>query len=235
MSFALELALGLLLATAPVAGSAQAVTDIRIGQTLSKKVGTKSDIYRFVGASGTTIKATLTAPGKAALILYTPAGEEMLTAQGNGTVTLEAILPLNDVFLLAVLRKDGAQPYKLALPGVEADLHLAKFAAYVGYSINTEEGEKNSHIVTQCWMDPGVKLRITSPNSVQEIAIGRNGKEYRSWRQADGQSGTTEKSVRFENSTMVSTSSDGKESRRPLDQMWKLYPNANYKSYHCSP
>ena len=172
-------ALGLLLGAAPVTVSAQAVTDIKIGQTLTKKVGIKIDIYRFVGGSGTTIKATLTAPGKAALILYTPAGEEMLTAQGNGSVTLEAILPLWDVFFLSVVREGGAMPYALGLTGDEPDAHLALFAHNVGFARS---------LYKTCWVEPGISKRRKWSTGTDVATLGRQGRYVTEFFGSDGRS-----------------------------------------------
>lgn len=230
MSFALKLALGLLLATAPVAGSAQAVTDIRIGQTVAKKVGAKVEIYRLVGGPGTTIQATLTTPGKAALILYTPAGEEMLTVEGTGSVTLDAILPLWDVFFIGVVRKKAAQPHSLKLAGVDPDRHLAAFADDTGYKSDHPQGA-----VTTCWIEPGIKLRRTYPDRVEEISIGRGGKEFGSWKLKNGKTGAAERTVRFEGQTMVIRTASGKEHRRELDPTRGTYPGATYHSYLCEP
>ena len=195
MIVALKLTLGLLLAAAPVAVSAQAVTDIKFGQTLTKKAGTKTDIYRFVGGSGTTIKATLTAPGEAALILYTPAGEEMLTAQGAGSVTLEAILPLWDVFLISVLRADGDKPYTLKLTGDEPDALFATFAYGAGYEVVLRSnGAKD---LSSCWVDPGHTFRATGaasgriPGVTVDSTIGRGTKWSGIVRAPDGKVITT--------------------------------------------
>ena len=227
-----RLAVALLLAAAPVAASAQAVTDIKFGQTLTKKAGTKVDLYRFVGGSGTTIKATLTAPGKAALILYTPAGEEMLTAQGNGTVTLEAILPLWDVFFIGVVRKNPAQPHSLKLTGVEPDDNFAEFAGWVGYSHKYSNGV----IETQCWLDPGRQIRVTrSDGEVQVGTIGRGGKTYYAGTK-NGKSAKWEilRSVEGDEVVEVKTNANGRTDTRryPLDGNIRK-PNGGFLSYLC--
>lgn len=176
-----RLALALLLAAAPVAVSAQAVTDIAIGQTLTKKAGTKVDLYRFVGGSGTTIKATLTAPGKNALILYTPAGEEMLTVRRSGSVTLEAILPLWDVFYLGVIREKTAAPYSLELAGLEATAAQALFAYKVGYL-----EERGGIAKESCWIEPGVKKRATWESTVAVSEFNPDGRTLTRFYALDG-------------------------------------------------
>lgn len=228
----IRLALGLLLAAAPVAASTQAVTDIAIGQTLTKKVGTKTDIYRFVGGSGTTIKATLTAPGKSALILYTPAGEEMLTAQGSGTVTLEAILPLWDVFFIGVVRTNPAQPHSLKLTGVEPDPHLAAFALKTGYTVEYKVNAQ-PRSVTSCWLEPGVKKRETYAIGIADVSIGRGGKEFGTWKGQDGRTVKAEHSVRFEGQTMIRTVASGKETTTPVELLFGSDPTAKYRGYLC--
>ena len=232
VAFGVQLALGLLLAAAPVAASAQAVTDIKFGQTLTKKVGTKTDIYRFVGGSGTTIKATLTAPGKSALILYTPAGEEMLTAQGSGSVTLEAILPLWDVFFIGVVRQNAGQPYSLKLTGVDPDPHLALFARDTGYAATYMDKAK-PYLVTICWIEPGVKIRRTFVTGVEEVSIGRGGKEYGSWKGQDGKTNVGEHSVRFDGQTMIRTVASGKQRTTPVELLFGSDPTAKYRGYLC--
>ena len=227
-----RLAVALLLAAAPVAASAQAVTDIKFGQTLTKKAGTKVDLYRFVGGSGTTIKATLTAPGKTALILYTPAGEEMLTAHGTGTVTLDAILPLWDVFFIGVVRKNPAQPHSLKLTGVEPDAHLAVFARDTGYAATYADGAK-PYLVTICWIEPGVKKRRTFATGVEEVSIGRGGKEYGSWKGQNGQTNAGEHSVRFDGQTMIRTVASGKQTTTPVELLFGANPTAKYRGYLC--
>ena len=227
-----RLAVALLLAAAPVAASAQAVTDINFGQTLTKKAGAKVDLYRFVGGSGTTIKATLTAPGKAALILYTPAGEEMLTARGNGTVTLEAILPLWDVFFIGVVRKNPAQPHSLKLTGVDPDAHLAVFARDTGYAATYTDKAK-PYLVTICWIEPGVKIRRTFVTGVEEVSIGRGGKEYGSWKGQDGKTNVGEHSVRFDGQTMIRTVASGKQRTTPVELLFGSDPTAKYRGYLC--
>ena len=209
-----RLAVALLLAAAPVAASALAVTDIKFGQTLTKKAGTKVDLYRFVGGSGTTIKATLTAPGKAALILYTPAGEEMLTAQGTGTVTLEAILPLWDVFFIGVVRKNPAQPHSLKLTAVESDMHLALFAMKVGFAVEHEDKGK-PYLVSSCWIEPGVTLRRTWPRGIEEIALGRGGKEFAKYKLKGGEWRSVDREVRFEGDTIIYHRTDGSQPDQP--------------------
>ena len=185
----IRLALGLLLAAAPVAASTQAVTDIAIGQTLTKKIGTKTDIYRFVGGSGTTIKATLTTPGKAALIFYTPAGEEMMTAQGTGSVTLEAILPLWDVFFLSIVREDGAKPYALSLTGDEPDAHLALFSHRVGFAGSLYE---------TCWVEPGISKRRKWSTGTDVDTLGRQGRYATEFFGSDGRSLGNSKTTRVD-------------------------------------
>ena len=236
MSVALKLTLGLLLATAPVATSAQALTDIKFGQTLTKKVGTKTDIYRFVGGSGTTIKATLTAPGKAALILYTPAGEEMLTAQGNGSVTLEAILPLAEMFSIAVLRKDGAKPYALKLNGVEPDAHLALWAHRSGFAVEHEDKD-GPYFSSTCWIEPGVKIRRMWPKGVEEITLGRGGKEFATWKTKNGKSGAAEREVRFDGPNVIFHRTDGTQpdQTRSFEKLFELDGLDKYQSYLCEP
>ena len=231
-----RLAVALLLAAAPVAASAQAVTDIKFGQTLTKKAGTKVDLYRFVGGSGTTIKATLTAPGKAALILYTPAGEEMLTAHGTGTVTLEAILPLWDVFFIGVVRVDGAKSYSLKLNGDEPDAHLALFARKVGFAFEAKD-EGKPYLVSTCWIEPGVTLRRTWPRGIEEVALGRGGKQFTKYKLNGGEWKLAEGEVRFEGDAIIYHRTDGSkpDQTRSREKLLTAVNRDKFESYLCDP
>ena len=233
VALSIRLALSLLLAAAPVATSAQTVTDIKIGQSLTRKAGTKIDVYRFVGGSGTTIRATLTAPGKAALILYTPAGEEMLTARSSGTVTLDAILPLWNAFFLGVVRDDATKQYTITLSGDEPDGHLALFSLGVGQEYHMPNGNFWAY---KCWIKPGQKKKIVFEGSASIYELGRNGKEFTWVEVPSGTAGPFEHEVRFEGETSIRrmpVSEGFKESRAPVFADWDIMTKT-YKGYLCA-
>lgn len=210
----------------------QTIPTIQIGQTTSGSATSGVDLYRVGGASGTELTFTLTGRGSSGLILYTPDGEEMLTAEGTDTVRLSAILPLDDVFLVGVIR-DQRTPYSLTLEGVESDgRHFASFAAWVGYSHKFPSGATD----TQCWLDPGRQIKsIRSDGSVVVSTIGRGGKTY--WQSTkSGVSRKWESLYTIEGNEVVRTSTypDGRTSTRryPMDdEIGK--PNGGFVRYLC--
>ena len=135
----------------------------------------KPDIYYFTGEAGAKLTFALSSKAGTRLVLYTPTGEEMLTAGGDGAVTLEAVLPFSDAYTLAVIRRDAAQPYTLFMTATQPTLSEASLAVGVGYEDQSENAERDR----QCWIKPGVILRASyldasAPSGVQyrEVALG---------------------------------------------------------------
>lgn len=174
---------------------------------------------------------TLTGPGNSGLILYTPDGEEMVAADGKGVVHLKAFLPLEDVFVVGVIR-DQRAPYSLKLAGVEPDGHFANFASWVGYSHKSASGV----VETQCWLDPGRQLRATKSNGEVQIAtIGRGGKTYFTGKKGDRSAAwETLRAVEGNEEVTTATYSNGRTGvqRNPLDQPFEK-PNLGFVSYLC--
>ena len=155
------------------------------------RAGAGQTMYRFVALAGTTIRVRVSGGrGKSILVLYTPAGDEMLSAEGVGSVSLEAILPLNDEYFVGVIRADSTAPRTLRLSRIEADPLKVGFAEYVGYErVNTKTGEPVSR---QCWVEPGAKLRVLPLPGTEarftrtEITLSRDGTEYFAFFRPDG-------------------------------------------------
>jgi hypothetical protein len=117
----------------------------------------KPDIYYFTGEAGAKLTFALSSEAATRLVLYTPTGEEMLTAGGDGAVTLEAVLPFSDAYTFAVIRRDAAQPYTLFMTVTQPTLAEAMLAYGVGYE--RQEGT----ILRRCWIKPGAVSRTTYP------------------------------------------------------------------------
>ena len=209
--------------------NAQEVTTIELGQTITKNKGTATDLYRFGGEAGTAITVTFDGTGKAALTVYTPTGEEMLSSAGTDNVTLTAILPLTHVFLLGVVRDDALQPYTIKTSADEPDIHQERFSEYVGY--RTGQPGRTS---VQCWVDPGHKIRITYDNgAVSEGTIGRGGKKYYT-RTYQGRTMSYEVHERVEGSEIVTIyTGDRTEVRRSPIEVDYDANNLIFVSYMC--
>ena len=213
---------------------AQPILDIAPGQERTGAAGSEVDLYRFSGESGTTIKLVLTAPGSSGLILYTPRGEEMLSARGTGKVTLEAILPLWDSYTVAVVRKRATGPYTLKLDAQEPDDHLALFAHGVGFEFDHTEG-KGTYLVSSCWIEPGIKLRRFWPKGTEELTIGRAGKEFGAWQAANGKSGSAERGVTIKDGNVTYRWPDGsqREVTKTFEDIVTTEGLLGYKGYLC--
>ena len=212
---------------------AQIVPTLSIGQTKVGSPGSKPDLYRFGGTAGTLVRLRLTVPGAAALTIYTPSGEEMVSARGNGTAILEAVLPLNDVYYIGVLRESAAQGYSLKSASVEPDEHLARAAEAVGYS----QKWANGYTEVQCWIDPGNVIRITdSKGIVEEITIGRGGNYYHK-SSKNGKTLIFSSNDRFEGDNVITTykGSNGETKVRTLPLVKTQYQTAalSFSSYLC--
>ncbi|MCZ8371023.1 MAG: hypothetical protein O9293_13870 [Porphyrobacter sp.] len=165
-----------LIVCAPSICVAQDVTTIELGQTITKEKGTTTDLYRFGVLTGTIVTGTVTSSGNVALVLYTPAGEEMLSSNGDGSATISAVIPLDDVFMIAVLRDNNNSSYQLKITGDDPDIYMSLFARGVGFA-----RASGLATVTVCWIEPGIKKRTTFSDLkgyYSETTIGRQGYEY---------------------------------------------------------
>lgn len=224
--------LGVFVAAALFSASAlgQSMTTLKMGQTTAGIAESRVELYRIGGVAGTELTLTLTGAGSSGVILYTPEGEEMLAAQGKDAVRLTAILPLDDVFLVSVIR-DQRTPYSLKVDGLEPDGHFADFAWGVGYANKNPNGVTR----TQCWIDPGRKIRFTRSNGeVYFGTIGRGGKTYYD-ENRDGQSSKWEVVRTVEGDKVVTVRTDAgggsRTTRRPIVERGK--PNAGFVGYLC--
>lgn len=212
MTFRAETLLAaILLSCAPTATFAQIVADIELGETRQQKAGSTSDMYRFTGLTGTTVTAKLATTGDAALVFYTPDGEEMLSVKGSGAQTLQIILPFPDVYFVSVLRANAANPYSLKLEGVAPDDHFANFSATVGYERDETYNGKVER-TSQCWIEPGLRLRQTVKGSevMGEFTLGRAGMEYILWKYPDGRTASEQVRITYDGSMVTWTPLDGK-------------------------
>jgi hypothetical protein len=215
------------LVTAPALG--QTVKTIQAGQTVRGTAARGVDFYRIGGPAGTDLTFDLTGPGTSGLIFYTPEGEEMLTATGTGKVRLTVVLPLDEVFVLGVIRNRKA--YSLKVTGVEPDGHSSEFASNVGYRNTRSDGLE----ATQCWIDPGRRLKITRSNGEIVVAtLGRGGKTYYEWTMG-GRRREWEVVRTIEGDEVVSTTYQDGQSRTvrfPIEGT--STPNGGFVSYFCT-
>ena len=215
------------------AASAQDIRTIELGSTIAGTKGSPVNFYRFGAPAGTTVQATLTSSGPVALVLYTPAGEEILSVNGSGAVSLEAILPLTDVFMLGVLRPDPSKSFTLKTSADQPDIHQQLFAKYAGYKY--EEPEYVGSV--ECWIDPGHRLRTTFGNgAVREATLGRGGRIYyttsfkgKTW------SFHSDQQVVGDELVQTATLSNGKTevTRRPLEDKDRPGGKLTFVAYLC--
>jgi len=221
-----RLALAAALVLAPTDGHAQSVTPIEAGQTVSGEAGKPADLYRFIGESGMPVNATLSAKGDAAIILYTPAGEEMLSAQGKDKTELEAVLPLWDVFYLSVIRKDLSKPFTLTLTADTPDLVQSLFAFQVGFHDSYSD---------VCWVEPGKVKRgkTVTGDYLQRVEPGQ-GYHRIFYNRAGLPLGpgfmTT---VSLDGDTVTSSPAIGNPISYPLSEEMSKKPG-RYKGYFCA-
>ena len=225
----------ILLCGAPTAASAQTVADIELGETRQQKAGSTSDMYRFIGLTGTTVTAKLATTGDAGLIFYTPDGEEMLSVKGVGAQTLQIILPFPDVYFVSVLREEAANPYSLQLEGVAPDDHFANFSATVGYE---RDETYNGKVVqtSQCWIEPGLRLRETIKGSkvMREFTLGRAGMEYILWKHPEGRTVSEQRRITYNGSMVTLTPLDGKQPPVTVDRTISTRSQlGKFKGYLC--
>ena len=226
-----------------LAASAQAQKPqfIEAGKIVAGKAGKagQADLYQFIGVMGTEVTISLKASGQAAVTLFTPTGEEMLTERGTGEVTLRAVLPLANAYTLAVSRSDLTKPYSLKLAATDPDLHQMFFAKGVGYNIRmkAEGGTPPFYSIKTCWLDPGRKLRRIWPKGIEELSLGRDGMEYATMTLNGKEPRFLERRVRFEDgaaiyTTYISGTTDTRETKVTLEA-GSLAGLGPFHSYRC--
>lgn len=148
------------------------------------KVGASNDLFAFIGEAGSVLQATAGAPGAGglAITLYTPEGDEMLATDGEDMTRLDAILPRDGIYMLAVGRQDAAKPYKLTLKAESPDLFQWSFRNLAGYEVYDAKGAPS---FWSCWTAPGSTLRYTFANGMKASLTVQRGGEGR-W-EFDGQ------------------------------------------------
>lgn len=217
----------------PLQALAQPVQTIEVGKSYSREAGSAGsvDMYQFAAASGATLRADVAGSGRIVLILYTPAGEEMLSAEGNGNVTLEVVLPRNDVFFLSVVQAGSARPYQLVISGNDPDPLLSLFAQSVGY--RSPEGR------SICWVVPGQQMKkiyARGSGIGEEIyTLGRGNKIFTNVVLSNGDRLSTEHEVVFSGDTANVTvrRSDGKQFQASLNPYEQVSETMVWNKYLC--
>ncbi|MDG2528159.1 hypothetical protein [Caulobacter endophyticus] len=139
------------------------------------KVGAAVDLFAFIGESGSVLQVTAGAPGAGghAITLYTPEGDEILKADGVDMTRLNAILPRDGIYMLAVGRQDAAKPYKLTLEAEAPDLFQWSFRNLAGYDVYDAKGGLS---FWSCWTAPGSTLRYSFTNGMKgSLTVQRGG------------------------------------------------------------
>ena len=159
----------LFLATAlaqPARAQLMGATELKVASPVKGAPSSKpvADIYYLVGESGAKETYTLTAKGPASLTLFGPDGSAILTESGSGSVALEVVLPFTDVFTIAVARKSTAAPFLLSRKATVPTMTEAQLAGGIGYE--SKDGRRS-----QCWLVPGVKVRVTYPSGREEFTL----------------------------------------------------------------
>lgn len=203
------------------------VTNLRVGQTLARppgKPGAKVELYAFAGEAGSILKATAEGAGGYGVTLYTPEGAEMLAANGLGAARLDAVLPKDAIYLLAVSRQDAAKPFKLSLAAERPDDLMWSFRSYAGYETLNASG---ALVYWTCWVVPGSVLQYQmADGSVQRLTTHAGGAGR--WELPSGGYSFT---TRIEGAKVIRTSEAG------TVQTWSLDapPRAHgaYRGYLC--
>jgi hypothetical protein len=220
----------------PAQAQVEGARELPVGETVSAPAGVPGqvDLYYFVGGPGARHNFTLKIKGDAEITLFTPTGEVMLTANGSGTIPLEAVLATLDVHTVAVMRADPAQPYTLEMTATEPDLLSALFAVAVGYDNPFPSGAER-----QCWITPGLRFRATGKNFTTDASLAADRKSsFYIVHMADGSDFLYEKSFQINGAETVRTErfsgSPAKESSQTLS-IARFQPilGAKFTGYYC--
>lgn len=194
-------------------------------------------VYALEGGAGLSIKLSLKLVGEGGIVLHAPDGSQMLETLGAGNLELAAFLPRDELYYVSVLRAQSTKPFSLKFDVTEPDLHLAVFASGVGYSWQRTDEETNSpYEVRSCWLEPGLKLRRIYPKGVEEITLGRGGKEFGSWKLAAGTGGARERQVSFADGIATYKVADGTvpDVVRRIEELVAIDEKAKYHRYLCT-
>lgn len=193
-------------------------------------------LHAIEGGAGATVHATLGLPGAGALTLFEPSGAPMLSVEGRGEVKLDAVLPLDRLFYLAVVRGDTAQPYTLGVTLDEPDLHLAVFSSGVGY-VSTTVDERTGQVVQarSCWLEPGITLRRIRPSGSVDVTLGRGGKEVESASTSSGKRITAEWELQVDGDRITRHALSGSmpDQALDMDQVFWAPDIGRFHAYRC--
>jgi hypothetical protein len=159
MSCALPVALLAALAAPHPAAAQAAPIELKADTPYSHPAGKQLDLYRFLSVVGTRVTVTATVPGPATVTLYTPEGDRMMSADGSGTVSLEAVLPTTGMYMASVARAARNKSYTMRVTAPEPSLLHAYAAMGVGYG---GRGEKPYYT---CWVEPGRQRKYVGPDT----------------------------------------------------------------------
>jgi hypothetical protein len=195
----------------------------------------KADVLYFAGEMGAKETYTLTIKGPASITLFSRQGIEILSAEGSGTVRLEAILPGTDVYTLAIARKVPAQSYTLSRRATVPTLAEALLAQGVGFTGTMSDGSD----VDLCWIIPGLKARRTYPKLVEEITLAadRNTVLFVAKKAAGTSTGQVTYRIVGADYERVVKADDGREGKGayPFDPIPEVKKEQRAGNYFCKP
>lgn len=153
----------------------------------------------------------------------------MLTATGEVTARMNAVLPRDGIYLLAVARQDAAKPFKLSVSAESPDPIMWSFRNYAGYETLAADG---SVAYWTCWVVPGTVLQVQQVGgSRRRLTVNRGGMGRWDYLSADGQPSGYNFATRLEGMTVIRTSESGEV------QTWRLdkppSPKGAYRKYLC--
>jgi len=196
----------------------------------------KADLYYLAGEMGAKEVYTLTVKGPASITLFSRQGIEILSAEGSGTVKLEAVLPATDIYTLAIARKVPAQPYTLRRQATIPTLAEALLAQGMGFIGTMDDGSGD---IDNCWVIPGVKARRIYPKVVEELTLAadRNTILFVSKKAAGTSSGQVIFRIVGAEYERVVKGDDGREGKGsyPFDPIPDVKKEQRAGTYLCKP
>ena len=230
------LALSAVPATAQLMGARELTTAAPVkGAPGSQPV---ADIYFLVGEVGAKESFTLTVKGPASLTLFSPGGYELLSAEGSGTVKLTVVLPLTDVYTLAVARKVPAQPYSLSRKATKPTLAEAILSEGVGIAGSYTDENGKAAQTSDCWLIPGIKARRIYPGVIDEMTLAADRATTMFVSRRNGQTATGQVTYTIDGTTITRfTKNDhgmSKKSDMRFDEVMTEVPEAGPSSYLCN-
>lgn len=193
----------------------------------------KSDeaaVYETVGLAGERMVIEVRSPTNVEVTAHTFRGEPMLSQSGRGTISLEVVLPLDDIYFVSVLREVPANAFTIrrSREGDLPDPYLAAFADGVGFQ---------NESYSSCWVIPGLLKKVVFQKSSKEVGLVGQGREYE---EAFYDNGTVESSVRrrrivSEDKSIVTVHHNGKVSYEfeEIRSQWKTKLQTHYWRYQC--